>query len=105
VLDTYAKHDYISKYALDYLKQQLSCGTVFTISGFRNSWVFNFKKRIGDSGYITVDTRLVKGIIKKGALQMDAFFEITNLFDADYSEQSNIPMPGRMIRSGGKLKF
>jgi iron complex outermembrane receptor protein len=104
-IDTFAKHDYLSKYALDYLKQQLSCGTTLSIFGFRNSWVFNFKKRIGDSGYTTVDTKITKNIINKGALKMDAFFEITNIFDTDYSEQSDIQMPGRMIRSGGRLKF
>ena len=104
-LDVFNKHDYVSLYALDYLKQQI-CGIVdCDIAGFKNSWVLNFKKRIGDSGYVTVDMKLAKDVIKKDALFFEVFLEITNLFNASYSEQSSIPMPGRWIKSGGRLKF
>lgn len=104
-LDSYAKHTYLSKYALDYLKQHITAGAEWDILGFGNSWVLNYKKRVGDSGYVTVDTKITKKIIGKGALALDAFFEITNIFDISYSEQSDIPMPGRWIKSGARLKF
>ena len=105
MLDIYAKHDYLSKYALDYLKEQLSAGADFEASGFKNSWVLNYKKRTGDSGYIVVDIKLSKEIIRKGRVSFEAYIEVSNLFGADYSEQSDVPMPGRWVVSGARLKF
>jgi vitamin B12 transporter len=104
-LDSYAKHDYLSKYALDYLKQHITAGVQWNILGFENSWALNYKKRIGDSGYVVVDTKVTKKIIKKDSLAFEAFLEITNIFNVSYSEQSDIPMPGRWIKSGGRLRF
>jgi vitamin B12 transporter len=105
-LDSYRKHDYISKYALDYLKQQISSGIEYSLFGFKNSWVLNYKKRVADTrSSFVVDTKLAKGIIRRERLAFEAFLEITNLFDEDYSEQSGIPMPGRWIKSGVRLEF
>lgn len=104
-LHTYAKHDYISKYALDYLKQELSTGFEYSLLGFRNLWVMNVKKRVGDSGYIVVDTRVSKEIVNSKGVVFEAFVDLTNLFDADYSEQSDIPMPPRAFKSGASLRF
>lgn len=105
-LDSYRKHDYLSKYALDYLKQQISAGIDYYLFGFKNSWVLNYKKRVGDmSSSVVVDTKLTKDIIKRDGLRFEVFLEITNLFDEDYSEQSGIPMPGRWIKSGARIEF
>jgi vitamin B12 transporter len=105
-LDSYRKHDYLSKYALDYLKQQITAGIDCALFGFRNSWALNYKKRVGDTDVsIVVDTKLARDIIKKDKLKFEAFLEITNLLDEDYSEQSGIPMPGRWIKSGVRIEF
>ena len=64
--DVYAKHAYLSKYALDYLKQQICATADCEIFGFGNSWVLNYKKRVGDSGYVVVDTRVTRAIVRKG---------------------------------------
>jgi iron complex outermembrane receptor protein len=105
-LDSYRKHDYLSKYALDYLKQQISAGVDYSLLDFKNSWVLNYKKRVGDtSSSVVVDTKLTRTIIKKDDIALEAFLEITNLFDEDYSEQSGIPMPGRWIKSGVRIEF
>lgn len=104
-LDEYDKHDYISKYVLDYLKQQISAGAEYELFGFVNSWAVNYKKRVGQSGYVVVDTRFSKEIMRKNSLIFEAFLEITNLCDADYSEQSGIPMPGRWLKSGVRVEF
>ncbi|MCX5686430.1 MAG: TonB-dependent receptor [Candidatus Omnitrophica bacterium] len=103
--DSYRKHDYLSKYALDYLKQQISFGIEYDIVGFKNSWVLNFKKRVGQAPCIVADFKLSKNIINKGKLNLTAFFEATNLFDTDYSEQSDVSMPGRWFKSGGRIEF
>ena len=105
ILDVYAKHDYLSKYALDYLKEELCAGVDFEASGFKNSWILNYKKRIGDSGYIVADTKISKEIIRKGKVSFEAYIEITNIFDISYSEQSDIQMPGRWIKSGARMEF
>jgi iron complex outermembrane receptor protein len=104
-LDQYRKHDYLSKYALDYLKQQITGAIDCDIFGIRNIWAINYKKRIGDSGYIVVDAAFSKAILKNGQAVVEAFLDVTNLFDEPYSEQSDIPMPGRWIKSGARAKF
>ena len=105
-LDEFDKHNYLSKYSLDYLKQQISGGIEYTLLGFTNSWAINYKKRVGDiDTSVVVDTKLTKEIIRKNKLAFQIFLEITNLFDTDYSEQSGIPMPGRWLKSGVRLEF
>lgn len=104
-LDLFDKHDYQSKYALDYLRQQIASGVEYDLFGFVNSWVLNWKKRIGGANYVTVDAKISKEVVKKKNLTLEAFLEITNLFDKSYSEQSNIQMPGRWIKSGARIQF
>ena len=105
-LDEYNKHGYLSKYVLDYLKQQISGGIEYTLFGFKNSWVLNYKKRVGDTNSsVVVDTKITKDIIRKKDLAFEVFLEVTNLFDTSYSEQSGIPMPGRWLKSGVRLEF
>lgn len=104
-LDSYRKHDFLSKYALDYLKHQITSGVQFDIFGFKNYWVLGYKKRVTKSGFFVVDTKLSKEIFRKDGVRFEAFIEASNLFDADYSEQSDIPMPGRWIKSGARLEF
>ena len=104
-LDIYSKHGYISKYALDYLKQQISAGISFELSGFKNSWVLNWKDRVAGQSVVIADTKITKRIFDKKTVALDAFFEISNLFNTPYSEAGNVEMPGRWIKSGARLKF
>jgi outer membrane receptor protein involved in Fe transport len=60
---------------------------------------------VGDPGYVVTDMKLSKSIIRKGKLGFEAFLEISNLFGTKYSEQSDIPMPGRWIKSGARFEF
>ena len=104
-VDTYAKHDYLSKYALDYLKQQICATADCDFLGFKNSWVLNYKKRVAGSESVVVDTKVSRDIVRKGKVVFNAYLEITNLFDEDYAEQSGVEMPGRWIKSGARLTF
>jgi len=105
-LDEYNKHDYLSKYALDYLKQEISGSVEYTLLGFTNAWVINYKKRVNSpDSSVVADTKFTKNIIRRKNLVLEAFLEITNLFDEDYSEQSGIPMPGRWLKAGARLQF
>ena len=104
-LDVYSKHSYTSKYVLDYLKQQMSAGTFIELSGFKNSWVLNWKKRVGGQSVVIADTKITKNIVNTKGVTFDAFLEISNLFNTPYSEVANVEMPGRWIKSGARLRF
>lgn len=105
-VDEYDKHDYLSKYAFSYAKQEILGGVEYSLFGFTNAWVLNYKKRVGsDSAPVVVGAKFTKNVIKKDKLNFEIFLEFTNLFDADYAEQSGIPMPGRWLKSGARLEF
>lgn len=104
-LDSYLKHSYLSKYALDYLKHHVCTGAEYDIGGFKNSWVLNWKKRVGGEDYVIVDTKVTKEIIRKGRLSVKLFIEITNLLSESYTEQPGVAMPGRWIKSGARIEF
>lgn len=104
-LDVYSKRGYASKYALDYLKQHISAGASFEFCGFKNSWVLNWKDRVGGKSVVIADMKLVKSVIDGKGVKMAAFLEISNLFDAQYSEVQGVEMPGRWIKSGARLEF
>lgn len=104
-VDTYAKHDYFSKYVLDYLKQQICAIAECELFGFRNAWVLNYKKRVAGSESVVVDMKVSRDIVRKGRAVFNAYFEVTNLFDESYTEQSGVEMPGRWIKSGARVSF
>jgi len=104
-LDVYSKHAYTSKYALDYLKQQISAGVLFELPGFSNSWVLNWKKRVRGQSVVIADMRVTKSIFYNKGVKLDAFFEVSNLFNTPYSEVAGVEMPGRWIKSGARLEF
>jgi outer membrane receptor protein involved in Fe transport len=106
MLDSYFKHAYRSKYAADYLRQQITGGIDLLLPfDLRNSWVMNYKKRVGDSGFVLVDAKLSREVLKAGTLKAEAFISGTNLFDVKYSEQSDIDMPRRWIKAGARAEF
>lgn len=104
-LDIYSKHDYISKYALDYLKQQMTAGAQIAAGPLRNYWTVCYKKRVGGGAYVVADTKITLELARGSRMSCEAFLEITNLFNTSYEEQSGVPMPGRWIRSGAKMGF
>ena len=106
VLDSYFKHGYLSKYSSDYLKHHIASRIELELPfHIENSWVLNYKRRKGDSGYIVVDAKFSKKMVRKEGIELEAFIEATNLFDREYSEQSDIPLPGRWIKAGIRVTF
>ncbi len=105
-LDSYFKHDYLSKYASDYLKHHIAGGVDVRLPcDLKSSWGLHYKKRVGDSGVIVVDTRLSKEIVNSKKVSCEAFLDVTNLFGVRYSEQSDLDMPGRWIKAGARARF
>ena len=104
-LDVYSKHSYMSKYTLDYLKQHITAGASFELLGFKNYWVVNWKDRVRGQSVVIADMKITKAIFDKKGVKLDAFFEISNLFNTPYSEVQSVEMPGRWIKSGARLEF
>jgi len=103
--------NFISKYALDYLKHKLSLSTQHKIyKNFSASWRVSFQSRAGTYSFIDendidnefdykpftlVDSRIYwkKNIV-------NAYVEISNLFNVEYHDLGYLVMPGRWIRAG-----
>lgn len=99
--------DYISKYALDYLKHKLGITTIIQIP-FKviASISINYQDREG--GYTDFNLQeieyspvyVVNIKISRSIKNFDVFVEATNLFDSQYTDIGAIPLPGRWIRGG-----
>ncbi|RKY75694.1 hypothetical protein DRQ00_10050 [candidate division KSB1 bacterium] len=88
-----------SKYILDHLKHQVTLDIghplVFQVQG---NWKLRFEQRVSGEKYVLCDSQIYKKFEN-----VELFARITNLFDTDYSEVGEIPMPGRWVVTG--LKF
>ncbi|RKY83673.1 hypothetical protein DRP98_06695 [candidate division KSB1 bacterium] len=88
-----------SKYILDHLKHQLILDIrhplAFQVQG---NWKLRFEQRVSGEKYVLCDSQIYKKFEN-----VELFARITNLFDIDYSEVGEIPMPGRWVVTG--LKF
>jgi vitamin B12 transporter len=105
--------DYISKYALDYLKNKFVVGIQHKI--YKNigaSWQYIYQDRAEkyfdfekaeETEYDPFSLLDVRVFWKRKNLNV--YFEATNLFDKKYFDFGNIEMPGRWIRAGVVLRF
>jgi iron complex outermembrane receptor protein len=91
----------ISKYALDNLAHQLTANAVikYTSSIF-HSINFRYSDRVNLPDYSVVDTRLMWQ-----NRQWSFFTDVTNIFEAAYSETNLVPMPGRWFKAGVSYTF
>ncbi|MBC35320.1 MAG: hypothetical protein CL663_04680 [Bacteroidetes bacterium] len=105
---TKSSADYISRYALDYLKHKISFNLSHKIYKDLNfNWYMTYQDRAGSylnfaSGleenyepFVLLDARLSWEIEN-----WNVYLEASNLFDASYFDISNVVMPGRWIKAG-----
>lgn len=94
-----------SKYVLEYLKHNLKCNLECELPfGLREDFNFGFAKRIGDEGYLLLDSTLYKDIdLDKG--KMSLFLKFSNIFNTKYTEEGNVKMPGFGVFGGGSVEF
>ena len=105
---TKSSADYISRYALDYLKHKISFNLSHKIYKSLNfNWHMTYQDRAGSylnfaSGleenydpFVLLDARLSWEIEN-----WNVYLEASNLFDASYFDISNVVMPGRWIKAG-----
>ena len=104
--------EYMSKYALDYLKHKL----VFSLEhgiykGFGASWQLSYQSRVGtytDRSGVTTAYRpfwLLDGRIYWTNKQITVYAEATNLTDCTYYDYGGILQPQRWIKTGIQVKL
>ena len=98
----FTKVDNLSKYALDFLSDQLSLSYESGIVGnLRQNIRARYIKRISQpNAYSVVDAKL----FWKGD-RLTIFAQASNIFNEIYTEQNNIPMPTRWFSMGANYKF
>lgn len=105
--------DYVSKYALDYLKNKLSLSLDHSIyKAFSASWRLSWQDRSGT--YVEPVKNLVKSYkpflltdlrLQWSNKQFTVFTEATNLFDIKYYDYGGIEQPGRWIKGGVSIRL
>jgi iron complex outermembrane receptor protein len=110
--------DYISYYALDYLKHKAVIGLQHKIYGkFGADWHFIYENRAGTYSVFDSKTNSFTGetgykpyFLTDAKLfwqskTLEFYAEASNIFNVKYEELSNIQMPGQWIRVGVKLSL
>ncbi len=100
--------NYISKYALDYMKHKLNLNIAHSITkNLSLNWQFSYQDRAGTyhhfindveteyKPFVLLDTRLNWEIEN-----WNVYLEVANILDEDYFDIGNVIMPGRWIRIG-----
>jgi len=93
--------EFQSEYLLQYLRHQL-------IANFQNywwvdiqqNWEFRYENRVNAEDHLLVDTQIFRDF--NG---YEIFLKATNLFNKSYYEVSGVPLPGRWITAGVKIKI
>ena len=85
--------DFISRYALDYLRHQL----IVTISndfwlGIKQNWAVRYENRVNFENQFLVDANFYRQIN-----MFNLFIKATNIFNKSYSDINTAPLPGRWI--------
>ncbi|MCF6270542.1 MAG: TonB-dependent receptor [Melioribacteraceae bacterium] len=104
---TYLNSDYtnntilISRYLLKYLKHQgiLSINHNLFLN-IKADWYFRYEERYNLENNFVTDLR-----INKSFNYFDIFVKATNLFNVDYFDFIGVPLPGRWVTGGVKLKI
>ena len=98
----FTKSDNLSKYALDFLSDQLSLSYESGIVGnLRQNLRVRYIKRLSQTdAYSVVDAK-----IYWHTAQLNIFAQASNIFNTAYTESNNIPMPSRWFSMGMSYKF
>lgn len=104
-IESFNKESVTSKYVLNHLMHNLIADIEYEIIyGIMQNINVAFKKRIGSSPYVLLNTRIYRDIEIKG-VKAQVFVEGENLLDTDYEDNGAIPMPGIWITGGIRIEF
>jgi iron complex outermembrane receptor protein len=91
----------VSLYVLDHLKHQLIINlNNYLPFNIRQSWFLRYEDRRNFQDHFAVDTQLLYDL-----QTAEIFVKISNLFNKSYNDIVGIPLPGRWIIGGVKLKL
>lgn len=90
----------LSRYVLNHLRHQAMAGLELGAGPFALNLQGRYQERIQLEDYLLVDARLA---YTRGAGQY--FLEATNLTSANYTGPNLVPMPGRWIRGGIRMRL
>ena len=94
-------NEFQSQYLLQYLRHQLIMNIENNWwAGIQQSWELRYESRVNAADNFIVDTQLFRRFN-----QWEIFLKATNLFNKSYYEVSGVPLPGRWITAGIKLKI
>ena len=109
--------EYISKYALDYLKHKAVLSVRHKIyKNLSASWKIRYEDRAGSYSVYNLKTRTYTGeedykpftLADAGIIlqtkRFDFYIDGLNIFNVQYHDFGNIQMPGRIIKAGIKFK-
>jgi iron complex outermembrane receptor protein len=109
--------DYISKYALDYLRHKATLQFGHPIwKGFGANWVFSYQQRHGDyldinnqtcayKPVFLLDGRIFWAQTFAGKYGVEVYVEGSNLLNISYYDYGGIAQPGRWLKAGISLKI
>ncbi len=94
--------DFISKYALNYLRHQIIINFqhFLFVKTLQVNWALRYADRVNLDNYFLTDIK-----ISYPWKQFRFFINATNIFNTDYYEIAFIPMPGRWIKAGLSYKL
>lgn len=95
----------LSKYALNYLRHNVSLCTYATLPfGVEETFKVYYKRRINQSGYFLLESKTSRKV-KIAGFDTELYFEGTNLLNTSYSEITDVPMPGIWLIGGVTARF
>ncbi len=106
--------DYVSLYALDYLKHKFTlCLNHKIIKNLSANWAYSYYNRTGINPdfpnneykpYSLLNGR-INWKLEDGSWRMDIYLEAANVLNKSYVDIGNIEMPGRWVKSGVVVRF
>jgi len=85
----------------NYLKHKADLISILELPWHINfSFVLSYQKRLFQSPYLILDTKIEKKIKLLKHIQCKFFVEGKNLLDADYEDIDNLSMPDRKVLAG-----
>lgn len=94
-----------SKYALDYLRHNVSLNVTGKFPfGLEDVFKFSYKRRIDQSGYFLLENKVLKKTQIAG-FNTEIYIEGTNLLNTSYAEITGVPAHGIWIIAGMEAHF
>ncbi len=90
----------ISRYSLDNLKYQFVAKLKNQFKGFSNELIYRYNERVNLGSYNLLDDK-----ISYQYKNVNLYFLVNNITNADYVETSLVPMPGRWFHVGFTYKI